>query len=811
MPAQRGPNAILKSSMAKPVVSSDVLTVKQTPVITVTPQGKQATFTGEPAGPSAPGQGAATTPAAVPSATPQGAHAFNKSMGEMVRDNIETTILGNPSDPGHWYESEAATTWSEIQLRIADWKKAMNLQYQADLVMKQANQDLNYYANKAFEKGVLAWVAEAYYWYANASGKWGGPGWEAQDWHAVADAYNGTPQVRFAIDTVEGRAAFYHVWKELGKAGQIKDPNVHSQTDLPPIELLKNFPLDLPNVDTKDADGNVIPSACRVLFEGGEKMLLAVDAAIRTLVQTGKFPLTPILGTDLKFTLDWINGVKTSIPVTSQWSDGTPRFAYPQSGSISDPPQANVSMNSWSPYLDYIKKTGDNHWTAEKVSYIGGYPSKDIYNPLPVLTKEWSDFVAALLRWYVAYNNGVCTGDDASDWDPTGLFPEYPGQVNPKSQLTAYVNQYNNYMAKADAARKVDPLAKLTVAVQKKYVDPQTKEVYPLDAEINAYLQYITIISDIRSIYDNADINKQDIESTKNELQSGAPDMADIEFNLKGAQDVFDGELKQAKENAQFVAAYDKIANYLDAAQADHVENAVDYYTKLQVPYEWKPSPKAQDYLSGAAFKEGTWPALLTNAGIDTWGPLAKQTLVSLVNKPGDWDTKFSYGDELAKAKKYLAQYQSLRGSIPPDYQSTGSGQKKANDPPDGGSGGKEITTPPTENSLAITATQSDLKVGDVSLLSVKITMSDGTTVPNTKPLQWDTSDPAIAVVDANGGVKAIGPGSAIITATEGTIKGSLVVTVQGDEGKVNWALVGGAAAAAFLLISLTGGNKRKD
>lgn len=88
------------------------------------------------------------------------------------------------------------------------------------------------------------------------------------------------------------------------------------------------------------------------------------------------------------------------------------------------------------------------------------------------------------------------------------------------------------------------------------------------------------------------------------------------------------------------------------------------------------------------------------------------------------------------------------------------------------------LATPPL-SSIAVTPSTSALTVGGTVDLSATATFGDGSTIPNyDAQVTWGSTASAVASVDANGLVTAVGAGAATITATKGLIQGTATITV---------------------------------
>jgi hypothetical protein len=82
-------------------------------------------------------------------------------------------------------------------------------------------------------------------------------------------------------------------------------------------------------------------------------------------------------------------------------------------------------------------------------------------------------------------------------------------------------------------------------------------------------------------------------------------------------------------------------------------------------------------------------------------------------------------------------------------------------------------------SSIALTPANPSLPAGSTQQLKATGTFTDGSTSDVTNSVQWSSSTPAVATVDATSGlVSAVAPGQATITAISGTTSGSTVVSV---------------------------------
>jgi hypothetical protein len=81
-------------------------------------------------------------------------------------------------------------------------------------------------------------------------------------------------------------------------------------------------------------------------------------------------------------------------------------------------------------------------------------------------------------------------------------------------------------------------------------------------------------------------------------------------------------------------------------------------------------------------------------------------------------------------------------------------------------------------NGVAVSPGSASLATGDTTRLSARLTDSTGAVIVG-RAIDWSTSDGAVASVLANGSVRAIGPGTATITASAEGKQGSAVITVK--------------------------------
>ncbi|MEO8222700.1 MAG: Ig-like domain-containing protein, partial [Specibacter sp.] len=93
-------------------------------------------------------------------------------------------------------------------------------------------------------------------------------------------------------------------------------------------------------------------------------------------------------------------------------------------------------------------------------------------------------------------------------------------------------------------------------------------------------------------------------------------------------------------------------------------------------------------------------------------------------------------------------------------------------------SGTSTVTvTAPTVTALTVTPATVSMGPGDSTVLTAKLTYSDGSTGPATA-VAWTSSNSLVAAVDGAGTVTAVAPGTATITAAQSGISGTSTVTV---------------------------------
>ncbi|MFL5571838.1 MAG: Ig-like domain-containing protein, partial [Gemmatimonadaceae bacterium] len=89
-----------------------------------------------------------------------------------------------------------------------------------------------------------------------------------------------------------------------------------------------------------------------------------------------------------------------------------------------------------------------------------------------------------------------------------------------------------------------------------------------------------------------------------------------------------------------------------------------------------------------------------------------------------------------------------------------------------------EATSPPTPKSVAFATEAASLVADDALALAATVTMSDGSTGPQSL-ITYSTSDANVASVDSKGAVTAIAAGNSTIAAQVGSLRDELTVTVS--------------------------------
>ena len=95
------------------------------------------------------------------------------------------------------------------------------------------------------------------------------------------------------------------------------------------------------------------------------------------------------------------------------------------------------------------------------------------------------------------------------------------------------------------------------------------------------------------------------------------------------------------------------------------------------------------------------------------------------------------------------------------------------------GSGSGSNSSTPTLSSVAVSASAPSVHAGSTLQLSAKGTYSDGSKSDLTAQVTWKSSDTAIASIDSKGVLTAAKAGSVTATATQGSVSGTLGITVD--------------------------------
>lgn len=81
---------------------------------------------------------------------------------------------------------------------------------------------------------------------------------------------------------------------------------------------------------------------------------------------------------------------------------------------------------------------------------------------------------------------------------------------------------------------------------------------------------------------------------------------------------------------------------------------------------------------------------------------------------------------------------------------------------------------------MSITPARSQVIVSDVEILTASLTDEYGNDATDT-PITWSSMDEAVAAVDGSGVVTAMAPGTAVVSATAGTITEAAMIQVEAD------------------------------
>ena len=125
--------------------------------------------------------------------------------------------------------------------------------------------------------------------------------------------------------------------------------------------------------------------------------------------------------------------------------------------------------------------------------------------------------------------------------------------------------------------------------------------------------------------------------------------------------------------------------------------------------------------------------------------------------------------------------------------------------------------TPVSIGALNLVSVPRDLEVGEAAVLEVAAWSPAGQPVA-AEGLVWETSDPAVLVCDSNEGrVRAVGPGTATVTAVSGSVRASTVLTVLlrptdqrqavGRAGRRHHRRFAGRPEAASMVVGRSGWN----
>lgn len=90
----------------------------------------------------------------------------------------------------------------------------------------------------------------------------------------------------------------------------------------------------------------------------------------------------------------------------------------------------------------------------------------------------------------------------------------------------------------------------------------------------------------------------------------------------------------------------------------------------------------------------------------------------------------------------------------------------------------KQTPPPPVVATVAVTAGATSLNVGETTQLTASASTSAGLPVSGTT-FTWLSESPSVASVDGTGKVTAVSPGTAVIAANAGTVRGTVSLTVK--------------------------------
>lgn len=681
-----------------------------------------------------------------------------KVAGQYTRDKIEKAIFETDSDPGHYWEVQAANAQQQADLNQAQLEKDMAKANAMDKALAQLNKETEFFASVAFEKLTS---------YANALLTWK----EAASFPSNKSQYE-VPQavedkqrnlVRYYLNP--NSPTFVKVWSTAGQ-GSFPGANEAVTTPYPQTKDglgFQDFPLLLDNRDTTE-NGQVIPSVVRAMHEQDPQFLFWISEALAKLVQLAQFPKTI---------------------TNAVWKDGTPKFD-------------NVYEKYVGIYADYKKGYpngfGENCRFLASPSAKHGGPSwlsggtKGFNYNGWWLDKEIGDYVAALVRFKIALQNrNAFTG--------YGIYEE---------AVKASLANVAKYQKKAEEARQA--VQGNPVAVLKQQLQAQGAGENADPALVAAALEYVDICVDLRSVYDNADTMAQDLKATIDQYKTTYFDFAGIQEALDKAQYIADNKLTKATTDTEKKLAFQDLWKFLQVARDLGVEKCVEiakdtYQKYVDATSAWKPDPKAQKYLAYV------FPQNLVDVGIDSWGPTALKIPIAVIKKALQTPaTPPDYATAISQAVKVLDQYKKLLKMLPEGYAPPG---WSGNTPiPGGNTDDTKSFTPGI--SLSMTSVQA--KPGESTQLAVAQIDSAGTVSTPTK-VSWLSSNPDIATISDTGIVTANAVGDTTVTAKVDNFEAIATVKVtQAKETKAgpNWLLIGGAAAAVFLAVSLFGGKSKE-
>lgn len=552
----------------------------------------------------------------------------------------------------------------------------------------------------------------------------------------------------YVIKTASGTYTFTQVWKQAAE-GQFPGENTAIVAKLPPADVLKNFPLALNNKDTKE-DGQVIPSIVRCLHEQPTYFYDFVGKAILDLVQQRRFP-------QVKQSGFWPNSTVPKYNYES-YQEGGGSTGY---GIVETEYQGNLSA-------DTLKK-------FNTLFYLAG--------PAGAFDVEISNFVENLIRWRVALQN-------KSNFLPNEQYKILAQQAEAKA---------NEYLQKADQARKTDP----DEAIKTKLISDYNKAIAAGATDlvpINAALKYVDLCVAIRALYDNEASQQKELDMAGGDIPA-MNFFADIEKYLNDAQKVAD-KIAGETNNDNKLALYNQLWVHLKQAEDVGLLKLVaevkkDNQEAQDAAAKWQPDPQVQQYLQSPLAQD------LTDAGFTGLGSLATKKLKELSLPP-----KSEYDNEaMAKALKAEAKYKELLKMLPDGWAPSTNKENKIPKASEGNQFTNDPPPPPAGLQLSVSALK--VEKNKTNQIFATITDSAGKVSPATGVV-WQSSDASVARISDSGIVTGITPGSCVVTAQVGDAVASVSVTVTAATPSVNWLLIGGAAAAAFLLVSVLGGKSKE-